>query len=314
MNSEQNLYITCVLGALMLGLLLAPVAGLAQIVTPAISTGEEEKDTWTSVSYQHLFSTDIDDRSVDFDREAVLALVGHRFKLGEDWGLLTQAAYQLTDYNFTDDSGSLWEDIHQFTVTAILTYQMNDAWTLLGGGIFRLSGEGGADFDEALTGGGVGGFLYRASDTFRGGLLIGAMSQIEGSTAVVPLPLVNWQMADAWRFKLGIQQLGAVGYGPEVIWTASDAWEFGVGASYQKRRYRLDFDEFASIPDGVGEETSVPVFARVGWSPTTSVLLELTGGVAFGGEIRHGDSSGTKILKEDYDPAPIVGLRGHFLF
>ena len=59
--------------------------------------------------------------------EAVLALVGHRFKLGEDWGLLTQAAYQLTDYNFTDDSGSLWEDIHQFTVTAILTYQMNDA-------------------------------------------------------------------------------------------------------------------------------------------------------------------------------------------
>ncbi len=40
MNPKQNVYRKCALGALILGFLLAPIAGFAQIVTPVISTGE----------------------------------------------------------------------------------------------------------------------------------------------------------------------------------------------------------------------------------------------------------------------------------
>ena len=118
MNSKHSLYRTGALGALVLGLLLAPIAVFAQIVTPVISTGEEEKDTWVSVSYQHLFKTDTDLGPVDIEREAMLALAGHRFKLGGDWGLLTQAAYQLTDYNFSSDAGttlSHWRSVEHRT-------------------------------------------------------------------------------------------------------------------------------------------------------------------------------------------------------
>lgn len=317
MNFSQNVYRMCALGALTLGILLAPTASLAQIVTPVVSTGEHEKDTWAAVSYQHMFRTNTDarngGRTVKLEREAVLALVGHRFKLSDDWSLLTQGAYQLTDYNFQRDMGALWGDIHQLTLAALLTYRMNDRWTLLGGGLFRMAGEGGADFGDALTGGGVGGFMYQASEHFQGGLLIGALSQIEGSAAVVPLPIINWQMSDDWRFKLGIQQLGGVGYGPDVQWTPSEEWDLGIGMSYEKRRYRLDDGGGAAV-DGVGEETSIPLFARIGWNASPSARIELTGGVAFGGEIRYGDHGGTKIFKEDYDPAPIVGLRGQFRF
>jgi hypothetical protein len=37
-------------------------------------------------------------------------------------------------------------------------------------------------------------------------------------------------------------------------------------------------------------------------------------GVALGGEIRSENSSGSKIFKEDYGPAPIVGLQANFKF
>ena len=318
MSRSQKLYFAWIIAVSLVALALAPSAALAQVVTPVISTGEEEKDTWVAVSYQHMFKTDTDAGPIEIEREAVLALAGHRFKLNENWGLLTQGAYQLTDYNFNNDfflgsGGRLWGDIHQLTLAALLTYRMNDKWTLLGGGLFRMAGEGGADFGDALTGGGVGGFTYRASEDFTGGLLIGAMSQIEGSASIIPLPLINWQMAEDWKFKLGIQQLGGVGYGPEVKWTASEEWDVALGLSYEKRRYRLD-DGGAALDDGVGEETSIPLFARIGWNPSPSARIELTGGVAFGGEIRYGDHGGSKIFKEDYDPAPIVGLRGHFRF
>ena len=83
--------------------------------------------------------------------------------------------------------------------------------------------------------------------------------------------------------------------------------------SYETRRYRLD-DGGAAAVDGVGEETSIPVFARIGWNPSSSARIELTAGVAFGGEIRYGDHGGSKIFKEDYDPAPMLGLRGQFRF
>ena len=313
MNRSWKLDIAFVLATSLVVLLVAPMAAVAQIATPVVPTGGEEKDTWTAVGYQHLFKTDTDAGSVEMERDAVLALAGHRFKLSDNAGLLTQAAYQFTGYNFSDDAGALWGDIHQLTLAAIFTYKTSERWTWLAGGLFRMAGEGGADFGDALTGGGVGGFLYQGSDTFQGGLLIGALSQIEGSAAVLPLPLVNWQMADDWRFKLGIQQLGGVGYGPEVKWTASEAWDVAVAMSYEKRRYRLD-DGGAAAVDGVGEETSIPLFARIGWNPSDSARIELTAGVAFGGEIRYGDHGGSKIFKEDYDPAPMLGLRGQFRF
>ena len=180
------------------------------------------------------------------------------------------------------------------------------------GGMLRMSGEGGAEFSDATQGGGLAGFQYKSSDTLKLGLLVGALSQIEANAAVVALPLVDWQMADNWNLKLGMQDLGGMGYGPELTWAPSDTWDFGFGASYQKRRYRLD----TSGPGkgNVGEETAVPVYVRIGYRPSPASLLELTAGAAFGGEIRVGDSGGSKLFKEDYDPAAIIGLRGQIRF
>ena len=333
MIRSRKLYVASVLGGVLVAVLIVPIAALAQIATPSVATPTADQDTWTSVSYAHLFEVDVDNgggfpNGVDVEREALLAIVGHRFKLSEDWSLITQGAYQLTSYNFTGDgkgnlpnrpppatSQALWDEIHQLTLTALFNYRVNDKWSLFALGMYRFSAESGADFGDAMTGGGAGGFQYNWSENLRTGLLVGALSQIKDSAAIVPLPLVTWKMSDSWQFDLGVQTLGAVGYGPEFTWTPNEEWELGLGASYQRRRYRIDGNaNSSSNDDGIGDETSMPIFARVGWKPSPTITLDLMGGVAVAGEIRQETDSGSKVFNRDVDPAPILGFEAKFLF
>ena len=286
-----------------------PASTFAQIATPAVEPrASEDPNSWASLSYAHLFETDIDDTPVEVERESLLVIAGHRFELSDSVGLVTQATYQLSAYDFSGDGGALWEDIHQLTVLTMIDWKLDERWSLLGGGLFRFSAESDADFGDALTGGGLGGFQYTWSENLKTGLLLGVMSQIEDSAAIVPLPLVTWKFAESWKFRLGVSQLGAVGYGPELSWMVSEKWELGLGASYQRRRYRLDQG------DRVGEESSMPIYARLGWHPTPRSVIELMVGVAVAGEIRQETSRGTKIFNEDTDPSATIGLRGHIRF
>jgi len=227
---------------------------LAQVVTSAVEPQESgAPSSWLSLSYAHLFETDLDNTPVEVDRNSLLAIAGHRFAMSDSSGLTMQAAYQLSSYDFSGDGGLLWDDIHQLTTMMMFDWKVGESWTLLAGGLFRFSVESGGDLGESLTGGGFGGFQYHWSENLMTGVLFGVMSQIEDDAAVIPLPLLNWKFAESWKLRLGVSQLGAVGYGPELTWQVSEDWELGVGASYQKRRYRLD------MADQVGEETSMPI-------------------------------------------------------
>jgi hypothetical protein len=286
-----------------------PASALAQIVTPGVEPrASDEPNTWATLSYAHLFETDIDDISVDVERDSLLAIVGHRFELSDSVNLLAQGAYQLSDYDFSGDGGALWDDINQITMTTLVDWKLDESWSLLGGGLARFSGESGADFDDALTGGVFGGFRYAWNENLTTGFLLGVMSQIEDSAAILPLPLVTWKFAETWKFHLGVSQLGAVGYGPELSWMASEKWELGLGASYQRRRYRLDKG------DRVGDETSMPIYLKLGWHPTPQSALELMAGVAVAGEVRQEHNGGSKIFDKDTDPTATISLRGHIRF
>jgi hypothetical protein len=56
-----------------------------------------------------------------------------------------------------------------------------------------------------------------ASPTLSVGLLIGALSQIEDSALVAPIPVINWKFAESWVLRTGAISLGpAPGLGGEV--------------------------------------------------------------------------------------------------
>ena len=300
--------------AAMLMLVLVPSGGLAQVDTPSIPVpADESTKSWAKLSYSHLFETDVDDSSLEVSRNTAMFIAGHRFgDPGNKLRFSLQGAYQLTDYDFSNDTGLLWEDIHQFTLIGLMTYVLDAKWTLLGGGVFRLAGESGADFGDALTGGGFAGFLYSATEDLKLGVLLGAVSQLEDGAAVLPLPLVRWKLSDDWRFNLGAQHLGSVGYGPELLYAPSAAWDLGVNASIQRRRYRL---EDSGLTEGfIGDETSVPIVFKAAWHPEPHIDLGVFAGVVTGGSLRMETSTGNKVLDENYDASATLGLHGTIRF
>ena len=119
---------------------------------------------------------------------------------------------------------------------------------------------------------------------------------------------VNWRIDDAWTLRNGSFDLGSSGgAGLELAWAFAKKWELAVGDQYQTRRFRLD--DSGVSPNGVGEETSVPIYTKLTWQFAPSATVYVFGGVVAGGELRLENSSGNKIGEEDYDPTGIVGLR-----
>jgi len=293
--------------------LAVPSRVLAQGVDlPEILLSESEQDSWISASYAHQLSSQLEDGGL-FNRGSLAVGGGHRFRFDEDWSLIANVVYQGSYYDFTDGASPFrWDDIHQITGLALAGWKLDERWSLQGGGLIRAAGESGAEFDDAVTAGGLLGFGYRASDDLQLGLLLGAVTQIEDPAALLLVPQVDWRFVDRWKLHLGLTGLAYTGIGPELSFAPSESWEVALGASYQKRRYRLD--DHSRIDDGVGQETTAPIYTRVQWRPHAHFLVDLFAGVSVGGQLRLENRNGDKLQTSGYDPAPILGLNGQFVF
>jgi hypothetical protein len=293
-----------------------PSAWAQAVDIPAIVTGAHGTNTWASVQYAHQFETDIDDTPAEMSRDSVQVVAGHRFRLSDDVYWVGNASYQGSYYDFSNGSGPaqlVWNDIHQGTLTLGVGWKAGERWTLVALALGRTAGESGADFDDTLTGGLGFAADYTWNENLSTGVILGVMSQLEDSAAVWPIPTVDWRFAEGWRFQFGIVEMAYPGVGPLLSYR-TDSWMFAVGGCYQKRRYRLDDDRVGPINEGIGQEQSFPVFARVAYLPTAKTNLGFTIGTALGGEIRSEQNGGSRIFDKDYDPALILGLQANIRF
>ena len=79
-----------------------------------------------------------------------------------------------------------------------------------------------------------------------------------------------------------------------------------VGAAYRVLRFRLS--DTGLVSNGVGQETSVPVFLHLTRNFTDQMALHFYGDAVAGGELRVENSFGDMVRQEDFDPALIMGL------
>lgn len=297
---------------------LATSAGAQAVDIPALATGTTGPSSWANAGYAHQFETDVDSSSAEMSRHSVQIVAGQRAQASDDVFVLGNLAYNGTYYDFDKGRGPatrlVWDDIHQVTLALGVGWKIDENWTLVGLALGRAAGEGGATVRDTLTGGGAAVIDYKWSDDLSTGIIIGALSQLEDSAALLVVPTVDWSFSEGWLFHFGLVGMTHPGVGPEISWRSDDL-QLAFGGSYQTRRYRLDSRSIGSPESkGIGEERSFPIFARASWLPNDNVSLGITGGVAVGGQIRSGTKSGTKILKEDYDPAPFVGVQVGFRF
>jgi Domain of unknown function (DUF6268) len=147
--------------------------------------------------------------------------------------------------------------------------------------------------------------VYRANPNLSIGFGAGVFYRLK-ETRFFPSLIVSWKITD--RLRLGNSyRLGVTGpAGLELSYKLDDNWEVAAGGGNRSSRFRLD--ENGSTPGGIGENSSWPVYARVGRKLGSVFRLDLYGGAAFRGSMKLQDLNGNDIHSIDYNTTPIVGF------
>ena len=239
------------------------------------------------------------------------ATVGFQAALGEKVTWLNTFFVGLSNYEFDGGgfaAGNPWDTVLFNRYGTQFAYQVDEHWGVRAGGVFMFSRETSADWTDGFTGGGSLGVDYRHSKTLFISLGLAVVSQIEDSARVEPVVAVNWVPAEHWLLRVGaVPVSGGAAAAAEVEYQFTEQWNVGLGLLFNQRRFRLDDAEVA--PNGVGEDNSLPLRARLGWNITPQVSVNFLAGVVLGGRLQLDDENGNQLLKEDYDPAPYIGIR-----
>ena len=266
---------------------------------------------------EYQFETDIDDGG---DFSVVRGGVGltARTQFNQDVSMAFRLDYSLDSYDFSGAAAGLgfadpWDDIHTLSLGAIFSVDAGNDWTIFGGPILQLAGEGGADVGDSIQGGGLIAASYRISDSLTLGGGVGVVTQIEDSARAFPVFVINWQINE----KLALRNTSAAGAGTrnglELVYDFDSDWEIAFGGAYQFKRFRLD-DRSNASDEGVGEDSSVPIWGRLTYRVGANGRINFYAGAAFGGELRLETSGGSTIGSSDYDTAAVVGISGSIRF
>ncbi|MBY0313864.1 MAG: porin family protein [Phycisphaerales bacterium] len=184
-------------------------------------------------------------------------------------------------------------------------YGIDDRWSVLLGGIIEFAGDRDVSLGDAATYGGFGGVGYRVSDDLfvTAGVIV--KSRLEDDVLVVPLLGVRWQIND--RLSLENETLGL-----RFSAKASDQLTASIFARYEIRDYRLS--DQSSIPDGVLEDSRIPVGATLKWSPSRNLAIAFSAGAIVWQRYEFKDSNGDDVANDRTRPAAFVGLSAEISF
>lgn len=216
--------------------------------------------------------------------------------------------YDRLDYSFSNpaafDLKVPWGVVQRYGVTAPLTMTLSSGWVLGATPSFEWFRENGARASDAFTWGAT----LSATRLFERGNMLGfgvaVFDRIE-ETLVFPFVTIDWRFGDGWRLT---NPLAAGPTGPagiELEHQFDSRWSAGVGAAWRSLRFRLS--ESGPTPNGIGEDSGVPVFLRVTHTFDKQASLHLYAGVVVNGQLRVEDASGRELRQEDVGTAPLFG-------
>ncbi|MAI81049.1 MAG: hypothetical protein CL917_19065 [Deltaproteobacteria bacterium] len=140
------------------------------------------------------------------------------------------------------------------------------------------------------------------SDNFTTALGVGVQSELEKDASVFPVISLDWRISD--RARLLTQ--GDPYQGGHVALQLGDSkpFQFVLSLGYERRRFRLA--NGSSVPNGVGEMTSMPLLLGLTLDLGTDSALSIEGGVALRGRLKLDDANGNTLQREDFDTAGII--------
>ena len=259
--------------------------------------------------YVHQFDADIDNGG-SFSVNRLFIQGGPTHTRSGETAISLTIGYGLDNYDFSGDSGfgglRPWEDIHTFRLSIPFRWRVSEKWSGFAAPTLRFTGESRADFSDSLTGGAFAGFAYKFSERLRIGPGIGVLTQIEDSTSVIPIIVINWKITNTLSLNTGRGIAASHGPGLTLDWQPSRNWAFSISGRYESLRFRLAND--GPVPNGIGDDRSLPLFVGIAYSFTPMVRISAVGGIEVGGELRLEDESGNTITEQDHDPTGFLGI------
>lgn len=267
-----------------------------------------------SVYLRGMTSTaaDLDGTNGDVGYSRVTAGLSVGIPIGHRSQLDVNPEYEFLSYDFHATSGLLatpgepWGDIHRESLSVRFATQEDERLRWYVGAQVASSAEDGADWDDSLTFGVLGGVGYALSPTLQVGAGIGITTQLEDDPLPIPVLTVNWQFAEGWR----LSNERRLGLG--VFYQPRETWRVGAMAWYERNAFRLDDD--GPLPGGVGRDRRVPIAALVTFSPSERMRIEAEAGLLVFQEYRFEDSGGNKVAEVDADPSAFIAIKLTYSF
>jgi hypothetical protein len=291
--------------------LTALLATTLMALTASIEAGPPAGNDWRfklDAGALHQFDTSLDDGG-DFDIDRYYLRLGASRGFGASANAGVSLGYGESRYGFSGGGfggSEPWGTIREMRLSLPLSYRPEGNWSYFAIPSLRYEGERGAKRSKSDRWGLLAGAAYRFSDRLSIGPGLGVFSDIEDDTDVFPILLLDWKIRDDLRLETGRGLAASRGPGLTLRWSPLASWEFSLSARYEKTRFRLDKD--GPVPNGVGQDKSVPLAVAASYKPNRQLELSLLAGADFAGNLRLEDADGRRLESSDYDTAPFVGL------
>ena len=177
---------------------------------------------------------------------------------------------------------------------------------------YRYNGEPESDASDARTWGVLAGAAWRINEGLTIGPGIGVFSQLEASTQVFPILLIDWDIGERWNLSTGRGLAASQGPGLTLSYGLSPAWSFELSGRYENVRFRLDED--GPAPNGIGRDQSLPLVLSARWQANQNIGLAVFAGAEFAGELQLRNPAGEILETSDYKTAPLAGLTFEFRY
>ncbi|MFO1396231.1 MAG: DUF6268 family outer membrane beta-barrel protein [Burkholderiales bacterium] len=204
-----------------------------------------------------------------------------------------------------------WRDLYQPQVGATLMYAFSEDVQMMVMPSVSWAYASGASTGDALNYGAVAILSRDFTPKLTLGLGAAVYRQID-RTRVFPFVAIDWQIDDRWRLANPFSAGPTGGAGVELTYKAADDWQVGFGGTYRSYAFRLAQD--GPVPDGIGENTSIPLFLRLSRNIGKQAQVDLYAAALANGTLKVKNRNGDDLATADYDVAPLVALTLRYRF
>jgi hypothetical protein len=234
--------------------------------------------------------------------------------LGYAWDRRTSVSLSLgaglSDYDFSNGANvggtKPWGTIHDFSVSLPIRFAPMEPATVFAIPSVRSYVEEGASLNDGRTEGIIAAAGWKFSDSLTLGPGFGWFSELGGGTNAFPIILVDWKITDRLSLTTGRGLAASQGPGLTLNYKFDDNWQMGLTGRSEKTRFALDGD--AALPEGFGEDKSLPLLLTLSYSPWPRTSITALAGAEFEGSLRKEDGRGKVIARSDLETAAVFGL------